>query len=114
CKRDERLERQLDETRVEHLKQVDDLNKRMEKAEEILEKVATKFKQFVKISQESKVINKETMLGAKEQKLALKKLEGEIKELKYAIKVTEKSPTGFISKKYDKNDFETPASVIKE
>ena len=75
-------------------------DQRLDRLEAAMDQVMRSFKEFVGTHHESKNLNKETFLAAKEQKLLLKEMENEIKELKFALKVREKSPTGYVGRQY--------------
>ncbi len=86
-------------------------DQRLERLEAAMDQVMRSFKEFVSTHHESKNLNKETFLAAKEQKLLLKEMENEIKELKFALKVREKSPAGYVGRQYGERALvqQTPA-----
>ncbi len=87
---------------------------RLLRLEQAMDQVTQMFKEFVSTHHESKNLNKETFLAAKEQKLLLKEMENEIKELKFALKVREKSPAGYVGRQYIERQVAQAAPLAPE
>lgn len=89
-------------------------DQRLDRLEQTLEQVIQGFKEFMSTHQEAKNLNKETQLAAKEQRLLLKEMENEIKELKFALKVRDKSPTGYLGRGFTERQLQQSSHYLEE